>query len=284
MAKRDAAWLDAQYNNRVRIPEWAQVFERWAQASALVRERTSRRLDLRYGPSSGETLDVFTAPRAQAPVVVFIHGGYWRALDKSDHSFVAASLVADGAMVVVPNYDLCPAVSVETIALQMTRALAWTWRNAPLYGGDPRRLVVIGHSAGAHLAAMLLCCDWKKVGRDLPAQLVSRVLALSGLFDMETLRRTPYLQADLRLTKPSAARLSPALFPAPRGLMFAAVGGDESEEYHRHTRLIQQAWGQRVVPVCETLRGANHFEVLHDLADPEGRMHRLAAELIAGAE
>ena len=81
----------------------------------------------------------------------------------------------------------------------------------------------------------------------------------------------------------AVAKLSPAFFPAPRGRLFAAVGGDESEEYHRNTRLIQEAWGDRVVPVCEALAGANHFEILHDLADPEGRMHRLAAELIGAA-
>ena len=279
-AGRDAAWLDEQYNNRARVPEYAQIFQRWAQASALVRERASRRLDLRYGSSKGETLDVFPCPRANAPVVVFIHGGYWRSLDKADHSFVAASLIADGAMVVVPNYDLCPAVDVQTIALQMTRALAWSWRNAQLYGGDAKRLVVVGHSAGAHLAAMLLCCDWQRVGSDLPADLVSRVLALSGLFELETLRRTPYLQADLRLTPASAASLSPAWFPPPKGQMIAVVGGEESEEYQRQNTLIRESWGERAVPVCETLPGANHFDILHDLADPRGLTHRYVLDLM----
>jgi arylformamidase len=280
MARRDPAWLDAQYNNRARIADSARIFERWSSASALVRERTSRRLDLRYGDGPNETLDVFPAARADAPVLVFIHGGYWRGFDKADHSFLAASFVADGAMVVVPNYALCPAVTVEDIALQMTRALAWTWRNAALYGGDPRRIVVAGHSAGGHLAAMLLCCDWKAVARDLPARLVSKALSLSGLFDLETLRKTPYLQGDLRLTPASAKRLSPALFPAPRGTLYAVVGADESEEDLRHNALIRQAWGPRTVSVCETLPGHHHLSILTDFADPQGRTHQLALQLL----
>ena len=150
-------WLDAQYNNRARVPEHERIFERWRQASALTRERASRRLDLRYGDGPLQTLDLFLSPRDKAPVLLFIHGGYWRSMDKSEHSFLAASFVADGAMVVMPNHGLCPAVSMETIALQMVQAVAWTVRHAALYGGDPRRIVVAGHSAGAHLAAMLLC-------------------------------------------------------------------------------------------------------------------------------
>jgi arylformamidase len=280
VAHRDPAWLDAQYNNRARIPEHPQIFERQAEASALVRERASRRLDLRYGDGPNELLDLFPTPRANAPVLVFIHGGYWRSMDKSGHSFVAASFVAEGAMVVVPNYALCPAVTVETIALQMTRSLAWIWRNAALYGGDPRRIVVAGHSAGGHLAAMLLSCDWKKVGVDLPPQLVSGALAISGLFELETLRRTPYLQTDLRLTPASAQKLSPALFPPPQGPLYAVVGGAESEEFLRHNTLIREAWGSDAVPVCEAIPGKNHMDILHDLADPQGRIHELALELL----
>jgi arylformamidase len=280
MEHRDPAWLDAQYNNRIRVPNHAEVFRRWADASALVRSQASRRLDLRYGDGPGETLDVFPSPKADAAVLVFIHGGYWRAFDKAEHSFVAASFVHDGAMVVIPNYALCPAVTVETIALQMTRALSWTWLNAGLYGGDARRIVVVGHSAGGHLAAMLLTCHWKSLARDLPDDLVRGALALSGLFELETLRRTPYLQSDLRLTPASARKVSPALFPAPKGPLYAVAGADESEEFLRQNALIREAWGPVAVPVCETLPGANHFEMLDDLADPAGRTHALALQLL----
>ena len=172
MSRLDPAWLDLQYNNRARIPEHPQIFDRWARRSAEVRERLSRRLDIRYGDGPNETLDIFPASVADAPVLVFIHGGYWRSLDKSDFSFVAPSFVQRGAAVVIPNYALCPAVTIDQIAMQMAHALAWVHRNIALYGGDPGRIVVAGHSAGGHLAAMLVSCQWKAVGRDLPPDLV----------------------------------------------------------------------------------------------------------------
>lgn len=281
MQRLDPASLDAQYNPRDSIPEHPQIFARWADDSAAARANTACHLDLRYGDGPNEVLDVFAPPRSGAPVLVFIHGGYWRAFDKRDHSFLAPALVAGGAMVVVPNYALCPTVSISTIALQMTRALAWTWRHAADFGGDARRIVVAGHSAGGHLAAMMLACRWREVGADLPPDLVKAALAISGLFDLEPLRRAPFLRSDLRLTPAEVRRLSPAGFAPPRrGRLYATVGGDESAEFQRQNRLIRSAWGKRVVPVCEALAGFNHLSVLDALADPRGRLHGLARELL----
>ena len=276
----DPAWLDGQYNNRARVPEHAQILQRWAEASKLARATLAAHLDLRYGDGPGETLDVFPALRPGAPVLVFIHGGYWRSLDKADHSFVAPAFVQAGATVVVPNYALCPAVQIDQIVLQMVQALVWTAQHARRYHGDPSRIVVVGHSAGAHLAAMLLACRWKEVDAELPAQLVSGAMGISGLYDLEPLRLTPFLQADLRLTPQTVRRASPAFFPRPKGKFHAVVGLDESEEFLRHNRLIRDAWGPTTVPVCETLPGANHFNVLHSLADPAGRVHHLALRLL----
>ena len=280
MSSPSPQWLDAQYNNRARIPEHAQIFQRWSEASALAREQSDCVLDLAYGDGPNETLDVFRASRPNAPVLVFIHGGWWRSLDKRDHSFVAPAFARAGAMVVVPNYALCPAVSIDTIALQMTRALTWVHRHAAQHGGDPRHIVVAGHSAGGHLAAMLLSGLWKKVAPDLPEQLVQSALAISGLFDLETLRRTPYLQSDLRLTPESAARLSPIHFAPPAGRLFATVGALESEEFLRQTRLIRSAWGARAVPVCEVVPNTHHLDVLHALVDAGSGLHGRALELL----
>jgi arylformamidase len=280
MKPLDPAWLDAQYNNRARVPGYERFLERWAQASALARERLSRRIDLRYGDGPNETLDLFPSPRADAPVLVFIHGGYWRALDKSDQSFVAPAFVAAGAMVILPNYELCPRGSIESISLQMARAVAWAWRNAALYGGDPKRIVVAGHSAGGHLAAMMAACDWRRVGADLPKRMLAGSLALSGLFDLEPMRHTPFLKDDLRLTPEMVNRTSPARFADPGGVLHAWVGGDESEEFHRQNELIRQAWGPRTVPVCSSVPGTNHFSVLHELATPDGAVHRSALALL----
>jgi arylformamidase len=276
MESHDPVWLDRQYNNRARIPEHPVIFERWREESADVRERHASRLDLTYGDGPDETLDVFPAAdsHAAAPVLVFIHGGWWRSLDKADHSFIAPAFTQAGAMVVVPNYALCPAVTIETIALQMVGALAWTYRNAALHGGDPRRIVVAGHSAGGHLAAMLMCCRWQQVAADLPAA------PISGVFDLEPIRQVPFLQADLRLTETSARQLSPSRFPAPAGELVAVAGALESEEFLRQNTLIRDAWGARTVTACETIPGANHLTVLHDLASVGGRSHRHARALL----
>jgi arylformamidase len=277
----DPDWLESQYNNRARVPGHGDVFARWRAASALARERSPCRLDLRYGAAAGETLDVFPAAVPAAPVLVFLHGGYWRSLDKADHSFIAPAFNAHGALVVVPNYSLCPAVSVEHIVLQLAAAVAWVWRHAAEHGGDPQRIALAGHSAGGHLAAMLLSCRWKELADDLPAQPLAGALSISGLYDLEPLRHAPFLQADLQLTRAAVARLSPAFFPRPKAAkLYAAVGLDESEEFQRQSRLIRDVWGPTAVPVCESVPGADHYTVLNGLADPAGRLHELALRLL----
>lgn len=279
--RRDPVWLEAQYNNRARVPDHGQVLARWAQASELVRQRSVAHLDVAYGDGPGEVLDLFPTDAPAAPVLIFIHGGYWRSLDKADHSFVAPSFTADGALVVVVNYALCPAVTVEHIVMQMVRAVVWVWRHAEAYGGDPSRIALAGHSAGAHLAAMLMSCRWKVVAEDLPAQPLSGALAISGLYDLEPLRQTAFVQADLQLTPASVGRLSPAFFPRPKsGKLYAAVGADETDEFQRQNRLIRDVWGPTAVPVCETVSGSNHFNVLNSLVDPAGRLHDLALRLL----
>jgi arylformamidase len=281
MRRRSPRWHDAQYDNRARIAEHPQILDHWFSASAATRARLDAELDVPYGDAPSETLDVFRPKRPGAPVLVYIHGGYWRALDKRDQSFVAAPFVEAGAMIVLPGYALCPAVTIETIALQLVQALAWVHRHAAAFGGDPARIVVAGHSAGGHLAALLLCCDWPSVGAELPRHLVRSALAVSGVFELEPLRHAPFLAPDLRLDAASARRLSPAHLPRPRGRrLYAVVGADESAEFLRQNRLIARAWGAATVPVCETVPERHHMNVLHDLADPARRVHRLALELL----
>ena len=252
------------------------ILARWAEASALARaQQRLRGSTCAYGDGAGETLDVFPRRRAPgAPVLVFIHGGYWRALDKADHSFVAPSFIArrrDGGgaqLRAVPGGD-----ASSTSRCRWLRALAWAWRHAARYGGDPQRIVVAGHSAGGHLAAMLLCCRWKQVADDLPAQLVAGALSISGLYDLEPLRHTPFLQADLQLTPASVRAAEPGLLPAAaRAAATPLVGADESEEFLRQNQLIRDVWGPTAVPVCETVPGT---QPLHR-AERAGRPGRRA--------
>ncbi len=280
MSGFDPTWLNAQYKNRARCPDHGLILERWASVSATVRERMPRRLNVHYGHGLNESLDIFPTSQAQAPVMVFIHGGWWRSLDKHQHSFIAPSFVQAGAMVIVPNYALCPVATLDAIVLQLVKALVWIYRNAEIYGADARRIVVVGHGCGGHLATMLLACVWPEVAALLPSQLVRAALSISGVFDLEPLRHTPDLQADLHLTPSLVKDLSPTTFPAPEGPLFAVVGELESEEHLRQNTLLRALWGPRVVPVCETIPGAHHFTVLHELVDPSSHLHRLTLELL----
>ena len=275
--RQSPEWYDRMYNNRALVPNFADHLQRWAQQSKTARNLLGGLTDISYGAGPNETLDIFPANAVNAPVMVFLHGGYWRALDKSDHSFIAPSFTREGVCVVVPNYALCPAVSIPEIVMQMVKALAWVWRYIHEWGGDASRIHVVGHSAGGHLAAMLLACEWQQYANDLPADLVKSGLSVSGLFELESVMRSPILQLDLQLDDAQVLRCSPAWMPRPaHGTFYSVVGGLESDEFIRHHALIQQAWGKAYVPVCEALPGLHHFNVLTALAESGTDLNRLA--------
>ena len=266
--------LERQYNPRLAVPDYEAFLSRYASRSAETRERVPCRLDLRYGASAGETLDVFPAASATAPVHVFIHGGYWRTLDKSDFSFVGGMLAAAGATGVVVNYDLCPAVTVGDIVGQVLRALAWVYRHGAELGGDPNRLYVSGHSVGAHLVAMALAHDWS--GRDgLPVDMVKGGCAISGVYDIEPITHTS-IQDDVHLTPEEIERFSPMRAPPKSGgPLIVAYGGDEGKEWHRQSReFADQCRGQGIACELLELEGEHHFSIMDQLADPARRLSR----------
>lgn len=290
-----SAYFDNQYNNRLRVPDFVSLhFEPWQRRSQQWRESCAAggpysansrfALNVEYTSNrlASESLDVFSGPGENRPVLFFIHGGYWRSLDKSDFSFVAKPFVEQGFTVVVSNYALCPQVRMPQICLQQSLALAWTWEFIEAYGGDPDNLTVVGHSAGGHLAAMMLACHWRKVAPHLPENLVTKAMSLSGLHELDSIRECPYLQTDLRLTSEEARACSPAYFAAPQGRhLIALCGAEESEEFQRQNQLIASAWGAQIVRTCEAVPGRNHFSILDALCDSTHRVHQLCRALVA---
>ena len=281
----DQAGLDAQYDLRARHPDHPAFFARYATLSADTRRDRRCELDIAYGPSPAETVDLFPAERPGAPLHLFIHGGYWRSLDKSDFSFVAAGLAPAGVAVAVLNYGLAPAADMDEIVRQNRAAVAWLYRNAGRFNADPQRLYVSGHSAGGHLTAMILATDWPSFA-GIPDGAVKGGCAISGVFDLEPVRLT-FLNEDLGLDAESAARNSPAHHLPSRGApLIVAVGGDESDEFLRQSRDFAAAWNARGHPgELLEIAGEHHFEIVEALADAEAPLSRaMLRQMGVGAE
>jgi len=262
----DQARLDAQYNNRARVEDFDALVREWGRRSAAFRTRAWGLLDVFCGQDEREMLDIFPSGRKNAPVHVFLHGGYWQAMDKGLFHFVGEGLYDRGAVVAFVNYPLAPRVGMDDIVASCRRSVAWLRERAPSYGGDPGRIFVSGHSAGGHLAAMLLTEEGSEGGAP-PA--FAGVCAVSGLFDLNPVRLS-YLNEVLGLDEETALRNSPvSREPAAACPCIAAVGGLESEEYHAQSREFVKAWSRKGVETeLSTLEGADHFSALDVLADP----------------
>jgi arylformamidase len=262
---------EVEYNNRARVPEHPALIAGWARDAAAYRERKAPR-SIPYGPGTRHTIDFFPGDD-NAPIVVFIHGGYWQALDGSFFSHLAAGLNTHGIGVAIPGYDLCPNVTVDDIIGQMrmmTRELARLGQS----------LVVSGHSAGGHLAACMLATDWPAFDASLPQDLVVAAYAISGLFDLGPLVETSINHA-LHLDRATARAASPLFWKAPvHGSLDAVVGENESAEYFRQSKSIVDSWGATGLATrFGTIPAANHFTAIAPLADPQSPMVRRLTEL-----
>ena len=221
----DTAFLEREYNARAAIREHPQIFARWIEQGAAARRLRACEMDLQYGPLNVERLDFFHAHQADAPLLVFIHGGYWRSLDKSDLSWIAPPLLQHGVAVAVTNYGLAPQTSIEDIVRQQLKALAWLYHNAERLRFNPDRIVVAGHSAGGHLTAMMMAALWQQFDSTLPSGLVKAGLAISGVFDLRPLVNAPFVNVDLKLDLKRARALSPIEMPsATSAPLITAVG------------------------------------------------------------
>ena len=268
------------YNARLAVPQWRQIFERWAHESAAVRASARARLDLRYGPHRMQTLDLSLPAGRPRGTVVYIHGGYWRSLDKSDASIVAPPFTEAGYAVAVLNYALCPDVSVEVIVEQVREAAAWLHAHSEEWDAPAQPLFACGHSAGGHLAAMLLATDWPAWHAGLPAQLLAGAVCISALYDLRPLLHVPSVVEATRFTQDSACALSPALMTPPtRAPLLTATGSAENAGFHAQARTIQDRW-HAVHAGHVTCVGHDHFSILDELTRGNGAIATAALDLM----
>jgi arylformamidase len=269
---------EAEYNNRARVPEHADIFLRWAREAEDYRAERLKagraELGLSYGDTPRQSIDLFLADAGDnAPLALFVHGGWWRSLEPSSFSQMARGANARGVTVAVAGYDLCLTVAIADIIEQIRRACGFLWQRLG------RRLVVYGHSAGGHLAAAMVATAWSSIYPKAPSDLVPSAYAISGVFDLSLLVGISVNQ-DLRLDGPEARRVSPAFWPVPPGRVFdAVVGGLESSEFKRQSRLIADAWRGAAQTRYEEIAGKNHFTVIDAFADPQSAMTARVAEL-----
>lgn len=265
-------FVERGYNNRAAVPEHPQWFAKYAAWSQAARDRYQPARDLRYGENPKETLDLFVPAAKPRGTFVFIHGGYWRALDKDDFAFVAAPFVDQGIAVANVNYDLCPAVSVSTIVDECRRAMAWVARHGAGHGANVDNVVVGGHSAGGHLAAMMFATDWAAHGFS-HTPFVGGV-TLSGVHDLAPLVHFSF-NADFKLDAAEATRLSPVTYGSrTQAPLLMACGADETSEFLRQTKLLWDAWPGNRLPKPGPLfiPRTDHFSVVAEYADPKSAL------------
>ncbi len=266
--------LEAEYNNRARVPEHPAILAKMDVDAAAYRARSPKaELGLKYGPSERQVIDLFPSGTANAPLAMFIHGGYWRTNHWSSYSHMAANLNARGIDVAVAGYDLCPQVTLAAIIDELRAAVLFLWRRRK------QRVFVFGHSAGGHLTGCMVATHWTKLASDAPDDLVPAGYSISGVFDL-----TPMLQVsmnqELRLDERQARAASPLFWDVPAGRIFdAVVGGTESDEFRRQSRRVADAWQGKAQTRYAEIPGANHFTVIDPMSDPNSAMVARLAEL-----
>lgn len=278
----DQAGLDAEYDNRAKVPGALDIMQKYADQSRDLRQHQTGQLNVPFGHGVDEVLDLFPAPSGSAgpaPIQVFIHGGYWKMLSKDEFSYVARTFTPKGCATAVINYGLIPKIDMDELVRQCRAGLAWIYRNAAGFGADPERIFISGHSAGGHLVAMMMATDWPAfdtLSPGLPTDLVKGGCGISGLYDLEPIRLC-FLNDDLKLGVAEAFRNSPLhLAPAGRGPLLLTVGGDEGLEYLRQSEALASAWRRQGVDVeVAVLPGQNHFTIVDQLTDPEADLSRL---------
>lgn len=258
--------LDREYALRRRHPEREEIYADYTLRSAMSRCSPMARLNIPYGPGVTSTLDLFLPEGVdRPPLLVFIHGGYWRALDKAIFSFIADTYVAHGVAVAIPNYALAPSVTVGTILDEVCEAVDWLrGAGAAAYAYDSDRIVLSGHSAGGHMASFA-CMRERWPG---PAEALRGCVSISGVFDLRPLVHTT-INHDLGLSAEDALALSVAPERIHAAPLLVAVGALETDGFRWQTDdFVQRCRSVGLAAEGMHVAGRNHFDVLNDFADP----------------
>jgi arylformamidase len=256
------AELDRAYDNRGHVADSAACLARWAKDSAALYRTAKVHRELRYGLTPRQRLDFFPVRPTGRPTVLSIHGGYWQWCNKEDECFVARGPLTHDINVAVIEYTLCPDIDLDGMVAEIHAAADWLVPRLPDFGADPEQLIVVGSSAGAHLAAML-------AGRPD----VKGTLLISGLYELEPIR-LGRLNDVIRMDRDMALRNSPIIkLPGKAGPVCFAVGEDELPEMHRQTRDYYARWIAAKLPGWDlTVSGTNHFTIMDEMADPNGKL------------
>lgn len=264
------------FRTRDHVPDFDRHMASYATRSAATRARLPMLSGIAYGPSPAERLDLFLPPpdRATGAVHMFVHGGYWRMFGKEDFSFVAETVTQAGAIAAIIDYALMPAVRMETVVAQVRRAGDWIVQNIGAHGGDPARFTISGHSAGAHLAALLL--------DDSPPGRIGGALLLSGIYDLAPLQGS-FLKELIGITDEEVARFSPMRRTyLPGSALSLLVGERETAPFHEQADAFTAQLGQADVSASHaTITGADHMSIVADLGTPETEAARRLARCIA---
>ena len=262
--------IEKNFNPRIAVPDFDNYIEEAQNKAGLARTNLAGKLDVEYGKHPMQKLDVFASQNIEkAPVHIFIHGGYWRALDKSDHSHLATPFVENGCIYFILNYGLCPNVKLSQINDQIHSSLKWIYENCSNYGGNPENINISGHSAGAHLCAMLINTNWKN--RNLPHDIIKSAYLISGIYEPEVVLKLS-LNEEIGLNKQEAENNTPIPTSKVNSKIFLSVGDIEPSGWIEQTKIYAHKLKEKGNTVnFQILKNENHFSILNVLSDSDNK-------------
>jgi arylformamidase len=277
----DQESLDAQYNTRLQVPDYEDYFKKWESLSRETEQKLPVVKDIAYGSLQRERMDIYPSTQPQSKTLIFIHGGYWQLLDKSLFHFIANSFHSYGITTVLVTYPLAPEVSIDQIVLSCKKAITWLNNNISAYNGDPDQMYVAGHSAGAHLGAMLMATNWPLFNTEVPANVLKGICAVSGLFNLIPIYHS-YVNKVVNMDIETAKRNSPVnLQPVNSCPLLLAVGNAESAEFNDQAKELYTSWKAKGTDIqLLQLPGENHYSIAEAITDRQSPLHQALKQLM----